>query len=66
MLSLAYLKSSLLNIIADSGSRYEASNPQDTRTSSGWKRSSAGATTRSNVALYAPEPDPGGKGTLMV
>lgn len=34
--------------------------------SCGWNASSAGATTRSNTARYAPPPEPGGRGMLSV
>jgi hypothetical protein len=50
----------------DSGSSALASNPALTRISSGANASSAGDTTRSNAARYAPLPEPGGSGTLSV
>ena len=53
-------------IIRPSGSIALGSKPDATITSSGRKRSSAGTTTCSNVATYAPSPEPGGSGTLRL
>ena len=49
-----------------SGSSAPASRPFATMMKSGEKRSSAGTTTRSKAATYAPRPPPRGSGTLML
>ena len=48
------------------GSRAPASKPQAITISSGAYASSAGTTTRSRAARYAPAPEPAGSGTLRV